>query len=256
MESRSAVAPTTGGRLRLPVVSLPPKLHHDPIRPLVALLEAGLSPEQALPNESAGLQLLLHATELRRDKDDEAEASRLTRLAKCRHLPSRFNRQASKPTQAEMLAKEALRHQVAGHPYAPRSAIRVHPTLGGLTHAAQNLICQSEWFLDPSLAVVVAADKGEADETLAQLHQPAAHQGNQDDPFDSAQWVAEEQMPPFAGWKFDGPPPVRLASEIKSDEFWSEVFLAPRCRELLTQELLPAVRAARVGLHLVRHLQV
>ena len=258
MEPRSAIAPTPRSLKSLPAVSLPHKLHPDPIRPLVALLETGLSAEQSLPVEGAGVQLLLHATELLRDEDDEAEACRLAKLAKCRHLPSRLDGQTAKPkpTKAQLLAQEVLRRQLAGHPVAPRSAIRVHPALDGLIHAAQDITCQPDWFLDSSLAVVVASDKSEADEMLARLHQPSAHQGNQDDPFISAQWEAEELMPPFAGWKFDGPLPVRLASEIKPEESWREVFLAPRCRELPTHELLPAVRAARVGLHLVRHLQV
>ena len=252
MAPQSAATPTTGARKADPVVSLPRELHPDPIRSLAALLDAGLSPELVFPIESAGLQSLLHATKLARDVDDEVEAAQLALLAECRHLPSRFDGRTAKPTQAESLAQEALRRQLAGHPNAPRSAIRVHPTPAGLNRAAQDLICQPGWFLDPSLAVVVAVDLDDLCSQLALLRDPVFGQGSNEDPLAAAQWVAEELMPPLPGWKFDGPPPVRLASEIKPDESWREMFLSPNCLEMPALGLLQAIGAARIGLHLIK----
>ena len=66
----------------------------------------------------------------------------------------------------------------------------------------------------------------------ALLRQLMAGQGSSEDPLAAAQWVAEELMAPFPGWKYDGPPPVRLASEIRPGESWREVILSPRCRKL------------------------
>jgi hypothetical protein len=42
-----------------------------------------------------------------------------------------------------------------------------------------------------------------------------------------------------------------LASEIQPGASWREVFLAPGCRGLQADQLLPALKAARVGVHLV-----
>ncbi|MEA5391149.1 hypothetical protein VB738_07720 [Cyanobium gracile UHCC 0139] len=139
---------------------------------------------------------------------------------------------------------------MAGDPDAPISAISRHNSLAGLVNAAQSVICQPGWFLDPSQAVLVAADQAELDELMALLRQPMAGQGSDEDPLAAAQWVAENLMALYPGWKFGGALPVRLASEIGPEDSWREVFLSPRCLKLLALEVLPAVRAAKVGLHI------
>ncbi|WP_216913889.1 MULTISPECIES: hypothetical protein [unclassified Synechococcus] len=144
----------------------------------------------------------------------------------------------------------ALERLMAGDPDAPISAICRHSSLAGLINAAQNVICQPGWFLDPSQVVLVAADQAELDALMALLRQPMAGQGSDEDPLAAAQWVAENLMAPYPGWKISGPLPVRLASEIGPEDSWREVFLSPRCLELPALEVLPAVRAARVGLQI------
>jgi hypothetical protein len=164
----------------------------------------------------------------------------------------RHGQELQEAPQAYRLLQGVLERLVAGDPDSHTSAISAHRTLAGLIAAAQAAICQPDWFLDPTRAVVIAADEEERDQLLALLRQPMAGQGSDEDPLEAAQWVAEELMPPCPGWKYAGPPPVRLASEIGPEDSFLEVFLSPRCRELTAQLLLPSIRAVRVGLHVVR----
>jgi len=153
-------------------------------------------------------------------------------------------------TMAYQQMQGALERLMAGDPDAPASAISVHDKPGGWANAAQGVICQPSRFLDPSLAVVIAADMEDLEAHMARLREPMAGQDSNEDSLAAAQWVAENLMAPYPGWKFAGPLPVRLASEIKPGESWREVFLTQRCLELPALEVLPAVRAARVGLQI------
>jgi hypothetical protein len=135
---------------------------------------------------------------------------------------------------------------------APASAICVHPTLSGWANAAQHVICRSSWFLDPSVAAVIAADPEDLEAHTALLRQPMVGEENNDDPLAASQWVAEQLMPLRPDWKFEGLPPVRLVSDIKPGESWREVWMTPRCLTLPAIDVLMAVLATRVGLHIAR----
>lgn len=255
MVSRHAAASTAGVRYPLPEISLPPDLSLDPIRVVETLLENGLGPEQAFPRQSEGLQSLLSCTKLWRERGDEKEAARQPELASYRRVPSRFK---PKPTEAATLAQEAFRRQIKNLPNAPRSAIRRHGHLAGLVTAAQHSICQPGWFFDPC-QVVIGADEADVEEMMRLLRMPMQDKDRipedlPEDPFESARWIAEELMAPRQPipWRFNGPLPVRLAYSIGPDDSFREVHLSPRCWLLSGPELLPAVRAARVGLHFVR----
>lgn len=217
------------GRVPLPVVPLPEGIKPDPVRQWVCLLlEAGCEPARVWPAESAGFAPLLPG-----------------------HKPSsRRPGQKKAPAAAQQL-QEALRLSLAGDPSAPQSATVVHADVEGWLSDARGAICTSEWFLNPAQAVVICANQIEADEALAQLHQAEAHQGNQDDPFDSARLIAEEMEAPYPGWKFDGTSPVRLAGEVGPDDRWNHVYLSPGCRSLSRLELLPAVHSHPISLHFV-----
>jgi hypothetical protein len=256
MASSTATSATTtsggGSRLPLPAVSLPSKVHLDPISVIEALLETGVEPVQAWPAISAGFQPLLYDDELLQDVDDEAEAARLEQLATLRHIPSRFDGRTGL-NQAAKLTQEALRRRLKDLTSAPLSAIRVHPRLADLIAVAQRLLCDPGCFLDPSRAVLVCADEEDRALRLAELRRPMARQASNEDPLAAAQWVAEELMAPHPGWKYSGPLPVRLASEIGPDDFFREVLVSPRCWEQLTaEELLGVIHAARVGIHTLR----
>ncbi len=240
-----------GGHLPFPAVSLRSSVHLDPISVTEALLETGVEPAQAWPVASAGHQALLYEAELLRHADDDAELAQSAHAATRRLIPSRIDGRTSL-NRAAKLTQEALRLQRKDVSSAPLSAIRVHARLFDLIAAAQRLLCNPGWFLDPSQAVFVCANQEELEHVLALMRQPMVGQGSDEDPLAAAQWVAENLMAPYPGWKFGGALPVRLASEIGPEDSFREVILSPRCWELLPQELLPTVRAARVGLHTFR----
>jgi hypothetical protein len=226
----SVAAPTTGAHKALPVVSLPRELHPDPIRSLLALLDAGLSPEQVFPIEKAGLQTLLHATKLAKDVDDEAEAERLAELAECRHIPSRFDALPAMLTQPAKLVQEAMRRQLKGDPSAPRSAIRVHLTLEGLIGAAQATLCP---FNALRSARIICRTKEAKDHW---------------------EWLIEAgRAEEFQDPTREPEPAVLLIDELQQQQF-QEIFLAPDIdpRTTSKEELMRAVSAARVGLYLIK----
>lgn len=212
---------------------MPKRTHPDPVRQWVDLLKAGkVEPADMWPSEGAGHSWLLPG-----------------------HMPADSPPEQKKPSEADQQMRKAWRLHLAGDPSAPRSALVVHDDQEGLLSAAKDAICTPEWFLNPAYAVVICADKSETDEVLAQLHQPQPHQGSNDDPFDSARWIAEEIEAPCPGWKFDGASPVRLASEVGPDDRWAHVYLSPGCSSLSRLELLPAVHGYPVSLHFVRQSQ-
>ena len=214
MVSRAVRAPkaTPRSRERIPL---------DPVRDLEKMLEGGLEPAQVW-----------------------------SFVRTCGHFFLASNAVLKPETAAYQLAQQGLKKMKAGDPEAPLSAISAHDKLTGWRNAAQGAICRPGWFLDPSQAVVVCADQADIEGTMALQRLPAAGQGSNEDPLEAAQWVAEELMPPFSGWKFNGAPVVRLASEIGPGDSWREVFLSARCLELPALDVLPAVRAARVALHI------
>ena len=180
------------------------------------------------PKRSMGMQMLFEASRLRRGRDGTPSDSTAPALA----LQETFKQRRS--------------HQAD----APRTAIRVHRKLAGLISAAQGIICTPDWFHDPSNAVFVCEDQTEAAEVEALLRTGVElEEGG--DPLKSARDLAEGLMAPLPGWRYTGPDPVVLASQIQPTDSWREVFLAPGCRGLQADQLLPAVKAARVGVHLV-----
>lgn len=224
--------PTGRGHVPRRATPLPNSISPDPVRQWVDLLSAGLDPAEMWPFEGAGHSWLLPD----------------------HHPADNSPGQKKKPLAVQQIY-QALELLLAEDPRAPRSALEVHPALSGWISSAQGAICTPEWFLKPDRAVVICADNREADEVLAQLHQPGAHQCNNDDPFDSARWIAEEIEAPYPFWKFDGASPVRLASEVGPDDRWAHVYLSPGCRSLSRLELLPAVHEYPVSLHFVYQTQ-
>ena len=238
---------------------LPKGLDPDPSREFVKQLEEGKEPGEVMAGyqKSIGFGPLLPGCASPSERWSCRKKPRLV-IEKVesglRPLIKTPHREDDGPGKVEQL-QEAWRLHLAGDPSAPRSTLVVHDDQKGLLSAAKDAICTTEWFLNPAYAVVICADNREADEVLAQLHQPGAHQGNNDDPFDSARWIAEEIEAPYPGWKFDGASPVRLASEVGPDDLWAHVYLSPGCRSLSRLELLPAVHKYPVSLHFVRQPQ-
>lgn len=139
----------------------------------------------------------------------------------------------------------------AGHPSrSPRSAIRVHRDLSGLISAAQEVICTFGWFHDPTAAVLVCVDQNEAVEIEALLRANNEQDRGQDLLL-TAKELAEGLLAPSPEWRYLGPSPVLLASEIHAGARWREVFLSPGCRNLQSDQVLAAVGAAGVGVHVV-----
>jgi hypothetical protein len=221
----------TGPQQPYPRLQLPADVPGDPICALAALLAAGLSPREVWPACSTGLETLLHRANPPRHNQP---------------LPPAWS--DSYPTDLRRLQEVVRRHW--NHEAAPRTAIRAHRGLTGLISEAQVVVCTPEWFLNPSTAAIVCATPDEA-AALNLLLRRDYNRGRDEDLFASAQWVAENLMPPFPGWRYDGPGPVLLAEHVPPDAQWQELFLSPGCQMLPADQLLPAVRAARVGLHLV-----
>ncbi|MEB3360837.1 MAG: hypothetical protein VKI42_01795 [Synechococcaceae cyanobacterium] len=128
--------------------------------------------------------------------------------------------------------------------------MRAHKDLAGLIFAAQDAICTFDWFLDPTAAIFVCADHSEAAEIEALLRSDY-DQDRGEDILETAKDLAEGLMAPSPEWRYSGPGPVVLASEIRPGDSWRELFLSPRCRNLAAGQLLPAVAAAQVGVHVV-----
>lgn len=181
------------------------------------------------PTRSKGLQELLPSSRLERGRGGAA---------------------ASETPQAQDL-QEALRQRVASEADAPSSAVCLHRHLQDLICAAQGAICTPDWFLDPTQAVVICADGIEARKVEAMLSHDYEDPERNEDQLSSARWVAESLMAPSPEWRYSGTGPVVLASEIPPGAVWDEVFLSPGCRGFTADQLLPAVGAAQVGVHVV-----
>lgn len=216
--------PPSGGA---PTV-LSDRVNRDPVAVLVALLEAGLSPEQVWPAASNGFQLLLHA-------------KRLT--------PKGGGPGPGKPRpSAQQDAQRIIRQQLDGDPSAPQTAIRAHPAREAWIEAAQRTICTPAWVEQPWLARVICASHEEAREIESLLRQDP-EPGRSEDQLEAAYWIAENLHQP--GAVLPRVPPVALADEVPEGAQLQEVFLSPGCRSLTAEQLLPVVRAARMGLHVV-----
>jgi hypothetical protein len=224
-----------GPRQPLPVVPLSSEVPCDPVGALVAMLEAGITPEQAWPSCSSGFEALLQSTP-KEKKPPELDQP----------LPQACG--DNYPAEMRRL-QEISRRQRSGDLTAPRTAIRAHDP-AGLISQAQEVICTFGWFHDPAAAIFVCPNQSEATEIEALLRRDY-HLKRGEDLLESAQWVAEGLMAPCPGWRYSGPAPVLLADQIPPGARWREVFLSPGCRGLQADQLLPAVRAAEVGLHLV-----
>lgn len=233
---RSPVIHRAGPRQPYPVLELPADVPCDPVRAFVALLEAGLTPEQVWPACSTGFEALLQSTPKRP-------------VLEQREQPLTPAWSDSYPTEMRRL-QEILRRHRTGDATAPSTAIRAHRDLDGMISAAQEIICTPDWFLDPSAAVLVCSDQSEAAEVEALLRRDYDLERGED-LLESARALAEGLMVPSPGWCYSGTPPVVIAAEIQPGGCWREVFLAPRCRGLQADQLLPAVGAARVGVHVV-----
>jgi hypothetical protein len=146
--------------------------------------------------------------------------------------------------------QEVLRRLWSDDAAAPRTAIRVHRELAGLISQAQEIICTPDWFHEPSTAVFACADQTEATVIEALLRQDYDSERGED-LLQSARALAEGLMAPRPNWHYSGPGPVVVALRIQPTDSWREVFLAPGCRGLQANQLLPAVKAARVGVHVV-----
>lgn len=181
------------------------------------------------PTRSKGLQELLPSSQMERGRGGAA---------------------ASETPQAQDL-QEALRQRVASEADAPSSAVCVHRHLQDLICAAQGVICTPDCFLDPIQAVVICADGIEATNIKAMLRHDYEDPERNEDQLSSARWVAESLMAPSPEWRYSGAGPVVLASEILPGASWREVFLSPGCRGLTADQLLPAVVAAKIGVHVV-----
>lgn len=204
---------------------LSPRCELDPIASwLVELLEA-IHGQQAAPwpSRSRGMRSLLESSPLGRGRTD---------------APS-----------AQLDLQEVLSRRLHSENDAPRGAIRVHSTLAGLVASAQAVICSYGWFLDPTVAVFICPDQAEAKQIETLLRRDEDRDRDQD-LMAAARWVAE-QWPLYPGWRYSGSSPILLADEIPSGACWREVFLSPGCRGLKAEQLLPAVRAAGVGVHVM-----
>lgn len=182
----------------------------------------------AWPAVSKGLQVLLPSSQLEQGRDGAP---------------------ASEAPPARDL-QGALDRRMANEAEAPRTAVCVHKDLQGLICAAQVAICMPAWFQDPTQAVVICADENEVRE-IETLLRTDYDQQRGEDLLEAAKDLAEGLMAPSPEWRYSGPGPVVLVSEIPPGAGWREVFLSPRCRGLNADQLLPAVRAARVGVHVV-----
>jgi hypothetical protein len=248
MSKRQSRHPTAGGkgpqavirrggpRQPLPVVQLPSEVLCDSVGALRAMLEAGITPEQIWPACSSGFEALLQSTPKQKDPSQIDQP-----------LPRAWG--DNYPSEMRRL-QEIFRRQRSGDLTAPRTAIRAHKDLAGLISQAQEVICTFGWFHDPAAAIFVCADQSEATEIEALLRSDY-HLKRGEDLLESAQWVAEGLMAPCPGWRYSGPPPVLLADQIPPGARWREVFLSPGCRGLQADQLLSAVRAALVGVHVV-----
>ena len=128
------------------------------------------------------------------------------------------------------LVQEAMRRQLKGDPSAPRSAIRVHLTLEGLIGAAQATLCP---FNALRSARIICRTKEAKDHW---------------------EWLIEAgRAEEFQDPTREPEPAVLLIDELQQQQF-QEIFLAPDIdpRTTSKEELMRAVSAARVGLHLIK----
>lgn len=226
-----AAAPGAIGAL-LPVRSLSGQcnLDLDPCGGWVVdlLKDAYAGNPPSWPTHSKGLQMLLAASRLRHGRDGTPSDS----------------------TAPALDIQETLNRTLASQGDAPRTAIRVHQDLAGLISAAQEAICTFGWFHDPASALFVCADQAEAAE-IEPLLRSDYDQERGEDLLETAKALAEGLMAPSPEWRYSGPGPVVLASKIPPGASWREVFLSPGCRGLTADQLLPAVVAAKNGVHVV-----
>lgn len=230
-----------------PEMPLPKGVPSDPVAAFVALLEAGLAPQQIWPACSTGFGDLLASPRWEEsiEHDEEPLTSWLQLVEP--YTPAWGE---GYPTKLRRM-QEIIRRQWIANGTAPKSAIGVAHSLEGWIWSAQGAICTPDWFLDPTQAVVICADEIEVTKVEAMLSHDYEDPERNEDQLSSARWVAESLMAPSPEWRYSGAGPVVLASEILPGASWREVFLSPGCRGLTADQLLPAVVAAKIGVHVV-----
>jgi len=225
MEPRTSSG-TVPGAPDARVARLSDQLDRDPLGNWIADLirDAYECRPHSWPAQSKGLQMLLTASRLGRGRA---------------------------PIQSATLdIQEALTLRQGGQANAPRTAIRVHPTLSGLISAAQGVICTYGWFHEPTLAAFVSPDPGEAAEIEALLRRDHDRERGED-LLQCAKGLAEGPMAPSPGWRFSGPPPVLLVDQVLPGARWREVFVSPGCRGLQADQLRRVLMTAEVGVQVL-----
>lgn len=203
----------------------------DPIGDWIAELKKGKSPASTWPKLSRGLRVLLLSFHINRGRDGTPSAQ----------------------TDPALDLQESMRRVLADDPAAPRSAIRVHNKKAGWAAAAQRRLADPETWLAPDAVAVVGANAAECHRIEALLRQPMGDGTGDGEPV-PCDPLAEAQATAVRLYGADPaklPKLILLASEIREGDSYAEVFLSSGCRGLSAEELLPAVRAARVGVHVV-----
>lgn len=264
----------------------------DPVRELIALLEAGYDPAavRGLIHESQGLQALLDCHRpmgLGDDGDAWREADESVhnflklrealvgkplkpqiaalRWAGCQESLGQLHRRSEqRRDQADASYLSNLKKEL--HQRRCRSAICRHRTEVGFLAAARRTICEPDLFTHQDHPRLIVADEVERARYERLLRQPEIPSESSGDLIQDAWEIAEldhREMTDYLSrlerrdaYMLEAPSadakPVLLASEIETGQTFREVFLSCGCWSLSSEELLPAVRAASVGLHLVR----
>jgi hypothetical protein len=103
--------------------------------------------------------------------------------------------------------------------------------------------------MEPWKARVICATAAEA-KRIEALLRVYPEPGRGDDPLDAAYGLVENIYEP--GSVIHRSSPVLLARNVADGDRFEEVFISVGCWDLSPDQLVPAVRATRAGMHLVR----